>query len=75
MASHKEIIMFICYADNMLSDEEFLVLWQILAYNNNNNFISVCPRLIGHGITYYSKKHSIRFIYTKNEKSELKTHI
>ena len=65
--------MLICYADNLLSDEEFLVLWQILACNNNNNnnnnnFISVCPRLIVHGITYYSKKYSIRFVYTKNEK-------
>ena len=62
--------MLICYADNLLSDEEFLVLWQIFACNNNNNnnFISVCPRLIVHGITYYSKKYSIRFIYTKNEK-------
>ena len=30
MASHKELreLLFICYADNMLSDEEFLVLWE-----------------------------------------------
>ena len=60
--------MLICYADNMLSDEEFLVLWQILAcniINNNNNVFSVFPRLIVHGTTYYSNS---------NEKSELKTH-
>ena len=74
--------MLICYADNMLLDEEFLVSVANTCIacnnnnNNNNNFISVCPRLIVHGITYlyYSKKFSIRFIYTKNEKSELKTH-
>ena len=35
--------MLICYVDNMLSDEEFLVLKEIRAYNNNN-FISVFPR-------------------------------
>ena len=30
MASHKELreLLLICYADNMLSDEEFLVLWE-----------------------------------------------
>ena len=48
MASHKESreLMLICYADNILSEEEFLVLWEILACNNNNNdnFISVFPR-------------------------------
>ena len=39
MASHKELreLMLICYADNMLSDEELLVLWEILACNNNNH--------------------------------------
>ena len=30
MASHKELreLLLICYEDNMLSDEEFLVLWE-----------------------------------------------
>ena len=45
MASHKElrVLMLICYADNMLSDEELLVLWEILACNNNNNHNNVIP--------------------------------
>ena len=30
MVSHKEFkeLMLICYVDNMLSDEEFLLLWE-----------------------------------------------
>ena len=48
-----DALKLICFADKLL-DDAFLVLWKILACNNkNNNFISVCPRLIVHVITYY----------------------